>query len=260
MVVFFDIDGTVVDNDTQVIPESAVRAVAALRQRGHIPVVNTGRPYSHIDPRIRAMDFSAYICACGMEILLGDRWLTRQQPAPEVCRAVRDAVRQCRMQVLYEADAGRILTDGQWSAHPAAVKEAAQMTAKGFEVREIDSLPEPQFMKLVNFETPESHREEYLRLTAPWFDCIDRVTLLELVLKGCSKAGGMALLLEHLGISREDTLAIGDSTNDLPMFRAAKHTVCMGNGMEELKREAEYITASVLEDGLEKALRHFGLL
>lgn len=260
MVVFFDIDGTIVDDETQIIPESAIRAVAKLRQNGHIPVVNTGRPYSHIDPRVREMDFAGYVCACGMEILLDGQWLTRQHPSVEICRAVRDAVRGCRMQVVYEADDGMILTDGGWSTHPSAVKEAKRMAAKGFTVRELDTLPEPCFMKLVNFETPESQREEYLRCTAPWFDCIDRITLLELVLKGCSKAGGMEILLNHLGASKENSLAIGDSTNDLPMFAAAKHTVCMGGGMEALKARAEYITAPVLEDGIEMALNHFGLI
>ena len=67
-------------------------------------------------------------------------------------------------------------------------------------------------------------------------------------------------LLRHLGISRGDTLAIGDSTNDRPMFAAAGHTACMGEGMEELKREAEFITAGVMDDGIEKALKHFGLI
>ena len=70
----------------------------------------------------------------------------------------------------------------------------------------------------------------------------------------------MRELLKHLGIPKEQTLAIGDSTNDIPMFEVAEHTVCMGNGMEELKDRAEYITASVLEDGIEKALRHYGLI
>ena len=134
------------------------------------------------------------------------------------------------------------------------------MAAKGFTVRELDTLPEPKFMKLVNFETPESRREEYLRRTAPWFDCIDRITLLELVLKGCSKAAGMEALLHHLGAAKEDTLAIGDSTNDLPMFSVAGHTVCLGGGMAELKAVSEHITDTVMNDGIEKALKHFGLI
>ena len=70
----------------------------------------------------------------------------------------------------------------------------------------------------------------------------------------------MERLLEALGASREEVLAIGDSTNDLPMFSVAKHTVCMGNGMQQLKDRAEFVTDSLLNDGIEKALQHFHLL
>ena len=84
--------------------------------------------------------------------------------------------------------------------------------------------------------------------------------ILVLVLKGVSKAGGMEELLSALGLPREQTLAIGDSTNDLPMFRIARHTACLGGGMRELKEVSEFVTAPVLEDGIEKALMHFGLI
>jgi hydroxymethylpyrimidine pyrophosphatase-like HAD family hydrolase len=70
----------------------------------------------------------------------------------------------------------------------------------------------------------------------------------------------MEALLQHLGVQKEDTMAIGDSTNDLPMFEVAGHTVCMGGGMDELKAQAEFITDTVMNDGIEKALKHFGLL
>ena len=93
------------------------------------------------------------------------------------------------------------------------------------------------------------------------FTLIDRGnTMVEMVMKGCSKAGGMMALLEHLGVDKDNTMAIGDSTNDLPMFSVAGHTVCLGGGMDELKAEAEYITDTVMNDGVEKALHHFGLL
>ena len=42
MVVFFDIDGTVVDYETQIIPESAAEAIRLLKKNGHLPIVNTG--------------------------------------------------------------------------------------------------------------------------------------------------------------------------------------------------------------------------
>ena len=262
MVVFFDIDGTIVDDDTQIIPESAVRAVERLRQNGHLAVVNTGRPYSHIDPRVRGMDFGGWVCGCGMEILVDGKWLLRRHPEDSVCLAVRDAVRECGMQVLYEGrDNGTIYADGQLSTHPKLAAEANRMIAKGFPVVEIDTLPVPRFMKGVTYDCDGCRREEFLARISPWFDCIDRGnTMVEMVLQGSSKAGGMLQLLELLGLPREDTLAIGDSTNDLPMFAVARHTACMGNGMQQLKEQAEFVTASVLDDGIEKALRHYGLI
>ena len=116
-------------------------------------------------------------------------------------------------------------------------------------------------MKFITFDVPDSRREEFIRRITPWYDVTERGnTMLELVLKGCSKAGGMLELLDHLGLPREQTLAIGDSTNDLPMFRVAAHGICLGGGMEELKQVAEYVTSTVLEDGLYKGLAHYGLL
>ena len=53
MVVFFDIDGTVMDYETQIIPESAVEAIRLLKKNGHLPIVNTGRPIGHVDPRVQ---------------------------------------------------------------------------------------------------------------------------------------------------------------------------------------------------------------
>lgn len=261
MVIFFDIDGTIIDDSTQIIPPSAIRAVEQLGKNGHLAVVNTGRPYSHIDPRIREMAFGGWICGCGMEILLDGNWVVRRMPDADICRQVRDAVRDCRMQVLYEAQEGAIYTDGELSTHPRQAEEARRMREKGFTVAELDTLPEPRFMKFVTYDGPDSRREEFIRRVSPWFDCIDRGnTMIELVLKGCSKAGGMLELLSHLGLPREQTYAIGDSTNDLPMFRVAAHGICLGGGMQELKDAAEYVTATVLEDGLEKGLAHFGLL
>ncbi len=135
------------------------------------------------------------------------------------------------------------------------------MIINGFPVREFDPGETPDFIKLVTYDTPGCCRKEFLEEMEKHYTCIDRGgTMLELVLKGCSKGAGMTCLLEKLGILRDQVLAIGDSTNDLPMFALAGHTVCMGGGMEELKAQAEYVTAPVLENGIEKALSHFGLI
>ncbi len=261
MVVFFDIDGTIVDDATQVIPDSTLRAVTRLSEKGHIPVVNTGRPFSHIDPRVRSMAFRGWVCGCGMEIRLGDKWLSRRRPSAEVRRETVEAASQTGMAALYEADDGAILLEKGGKRHPNGEKEAARMIQKGFPVVEFDPGEVPEFIKLVTYDTPGCRRAEFLSRMEKHYTCIDRGgTMLELVLRGCSKGAGMTHLLEELGADRDQVLAIGDSTNDLPMFALAGHTVCMGGGMEALKAQSEFVTAPVLEDGIEKALKHFGLI
>lgn len=261
MVVFFDIDGTIVDTKSLIIPESAVRAIEELGKNGHLAVVNTGRPYAHIDPRVRAMPFAGFICACGMELRLEDDWVFRKYPDQELRRYLLTAIRECGMQTMLEPDCGTMIVDGEYSIHPLHLREAEQMRSKGFDVRDVSEYEELPFIKGITYDWPGCDREGFLRRLEPYFDCILREnTMIEFVLKGCSKADGMLALLQHLGISQEDTLAIGDSTNDLPMFSVAKHTACMGNGMEEAKAVAEFVTADLLDDGIEKALRHYGLI
>ena len=62
---------------------------------------------------------------------------------------------------------------------------------------------------------------------------------------------GLALqqLAGHLGIGREQILAIGDNENDLGMFRAAGIAVAMGNATDASKQAADLITAGNSEDG-----------
>ena len=85
-------------------------------------------------------------------------------------------------------------------------------------------------------------------------------TMIEYSKRGNTKAKGMERLLEALHIPRAETFAIGDSENDLPMFAVAGTTICMGDGMENLKKAADHITDPVLGDGVFHALRHFGLI
>ena len=260
MVIFFDIDGTIVDEASQIIPSSTVEAISALRQQGHTPIINTGRPYSHLDPRVRAMPFAGWVCSGGMEGYVNGQWLQKLHMSPELSRQVIQTVRECRMQVIFEVEGGFLL-DGDLSTCPRVVHETAQMVKKGFSVWQTSQVSDPQIIKFVTFDGPDSRRAEFVAFMQQYFLCIDRGNgMMEFVQKGCSKAAGMELMLQHLGAAKEDTYAIGDSTNDVTMFRIAGHAICMGNGMDEAKAEAEYITDTVLNDGIAKALQHYDLI
>ncbi|MFD8840830.1 HAD family hydrolase [Streptomyces pseudogriseolus] len=66
---------------------------------------------------------------------------------------------------------------------------------------------------------------------------------------GVTKATGLALAAEHLGLRPEDTIAFGDMPNDVPMLRWAGHGVAMANAHPELKAVADEVTSSKAERG-----------
>lgn len=261
MVIFFDIDGTIIDDKTHEIPPSAIRAVEQLKENGHIPIINTGRPFFQVDPRVKGMAFRGFACGCGMEVLLDGNWLVRQKPGPALRQRSVEASRQYKMCSFYETQDGGILLDGAHSVHSIMSKEVERLRRAGFPIHHLEDEGEPDFVKFVTFAGEGGDVEGFKRAMEEDYTITDRENgMYELVLKGFSKAAGMELILRHLGADAAHTLAIGDSTNDLPMFRLAKHTVCMGGGMDEVKKMCDFVTAPVMEDGIEKALTHFGLI
>ena len=68
------------------------------------------------------------------------------------------------------------------------------------------------------------------------------------------------MLQEKLGVSKEETMAFGDGGNDIGMLRHAGIGIAMGNAKDDVKASADYVTTSVDEDGIFKALKHFGVI
>lgn len=260
MVIFFDIDGTLVDDKTQIIPDSAVEAIGALVAAGHVPVVNTGRPYSHVDQRIRDLPFAGFICAGGQEVLLQGCWLKKQTVPTEWMPEMIQLVRENNLQVVYEADGGFYL-DGEYSSkHPEIEIQSDLVRRNGCFIRDVSEGITDPVVKFCAFDHPGCNRMALVEKLQDRFEYINRRGMAEFLLKGNSKAAGMELVLQELNCPREQTMAFGDSGNDLPMLRAVAIGVCMGNGVEEAKNAADFVTKSVLEDGVVHALRHFGLI
>ncbi|HUV94315.1 MAG TPA: Cof-type HAD-IIB family hydrolase [Anaerolineae bacterium] len=76
---------------------------------------------------------------------------------------------------------------------------------------------------------------------------------------GADKGTALAWVAERLGISREETMAIGDSGNDAGMIAWAGLGVAMGNASAEAKSVADYVAPSVDDDGLAQAIERFCL-
>jgi hydroxymethylpyrimidine pyrophosphatase-like HAD family hydrolase len=67
---------------------------------------------------------------------------------------------------------------------------------------------------------------------------------------GITKATGLALAAEHLGLSPRETIAFGDMPNDIPLFDWAAYGVAMANAHPELTAVADEVTLSNEDDGI----------
>ena len=74
-----------------------------------------------------------------------------------------------------------------------------------------------------------------------------------------SKATAMEAVRAKLGPAWR-TMAVGDSDNDLPTLHAADISVAMGNGNENAKAAATWVTTTIGDRGLWNAFKHFGLI
>ena len=79
----------------------------------------------------------------------------------------------------------------------------------------------------------------------------------DITMKSADKGMGLSAIIARHGIKPEETMAFGDGGNDMSIIRKAGVGIAMGNANEPLKNAADYITDSVDEDGLYKALEYW---
>ncbi|QHZ52059.1 sugar-phosphatase [Paenibacillus larvae] len=97
---------------------------------------------------------------------------------------------------------------------------------------------------------PQSVKEAYTIVqSSPFF--------LEFLNKRAHKGEGVKKLAEHLGISREEIICVGDAGNDLHMIEYAGLGVAMGNAFNEIKHAADFITKTNNEDGVAHVIETF---
>jgi Cof subfamily protein (haloacid dehalogenase superfamily) len=74
-----------------------------------------------------------------------------------------------------------------------------------------------------------------------------------------NKGKALIHVAERLNIPLEETLALGDGSNDIPMFEVAGISVAMANARDVVKRHADFLTASNNDGGVARAIEKYVL-
>lgn len=263
-VLFFDIDGTVVSDITKKVPKSACRVLKQAKENGHMLFINTGRTMSRIVPELKELPFDGFLCGCGIyltyhEEVFFEKYLPQQFP-----KQVIDMARKCNVDGVFEsAENVYYFSEKSRFANLEKVKERLIEEGLG-ENRFVEQYIEREgkaFDKMFIKTDERSDKERFLKFVSQEMDVIDRENgAYECIPKGFSKATAMEMVCEKFGIDRENTYAFGDSSNDIPMFEFAKHTIAMGCHSVLIEPYTEFITKTVEDDGIEYAMKHYGLI
>lgn len=261
-IIFFDIDGTIMDANGG-IPSSAILTIRQLRSRGHLCIINTGRPYIDLDPSLFDIGFDGLICTCGQHIIFHGKELLCDGFSPAASTFLMELGRKCRMDMYYESKTGVWLEryDTQRELAPELLLSLSRFVRRGISVTSPQGIPGFHFDKLCISYTQDSLLSEFLTGAAPYCEPIDRGGgMYELPKKGYSKGTGCRFMANALHIPLEDCFAIGDSTNDVSMLECVGHPLVMGTAPRSVQQIAEYVTDALAADGLYHAMRHTGLI
>lgn len=108
---------------------------------------------------------------------------------------------------------------------------------------------EPEKIDRFEKELPEIFPDLYIVKSTPYF--------LEFSNKEASKSCAVRFLQNYWNLNQDEILTIGDQNNDIELLKAGGVKVAMGNATEELKKQADYITDTVYNDGFVKAIEKY---
>jgi len=260
--VFFDIDGTLYDFKTG-ISSSTKEAIRLLREKGHYAFICTGRSKACLyESEVVEMEFDGIIAACGTHIMMNDENILKEELSPELLEKTVQIIKEHQMDPVFEGE------NYLYYDHKRFVEELKDPFMIGMEAsipERMHDLPEDISQMHANkycvfFRELDAGNEGVKKLEEDYTIIHIHDRLKEIIPKGFNKATGIEFVCRRLGIRREDTYAFGDSANDIDMLKAVGCGIAMGNASPAAKAAADYVTAGILEDGIQKGLRYFGLI
>ena len=274
--VFFDIDGTLV-NDRKSVLKSTKEAIKIVKDQGVLVGVATGRGPFFVKDLMDDLDLDFAVTYNGQYIFNKERVLFA---SPIDKRSLRQVIayakknrKEIAMGTRQDVIGSRIMSFGLSPLSQLVSRFVPKfltrtvshsfnrMVSKALPQKEADLLDlinQPIYQVLMLMTPEESNQAasefEYLKFTR------SNPFAADIINQGNSKLEGIRRVGKEYGFDLNQVMAFGDSDNDLEMLAGVGMSVAMGNGSSSVKEVAKHITTSNQEDGIHKALEHFGVL
>lgn len=254
-IIFFDIDGTLLDSNKQ-LPDSTKRSIEQLKRDGHIVAIATGRAPFMFHDLLQELELDTYVSYNGQYVVLKNEVIfTNPLQMDSLVDLTKEALER---------------------KHPVVFMDHEDMKAnvpehpyidESFLTLKIKQHPtyDPHYYQGRNLYQSllfcEEGEEVYYENKYKDFHFIRWHPLsVDIVPSDGSKAVGISKMIDLLNIDPANVYAFGDGLNDMDMLENVENSIAMGNALDEVKAKAKYITKSVDEEGIYHGLKAFGLL
>lgn len=256
-----DVDGTLL-NDEREISKRTLAALLKVQQMGVRIVLASGRPTYGLIPLAKTLELGNYggfvLSYNGCQIIKAQNGeiLFERRINPEMLPYLEKKARKNGFAIFTYHD-DTLITDSPDNEY---IKNEALLN-------NLKIIKEDEFSTAIDFAPCkcmlvsdkekaliglEQHWEKRLAGTLDAFR--SEPYFLEVVPCGVNKANTLGALLEHLGVTREEVIAVGDGVCDVTMLQLAGMGVAMGHSQDSVKVCADYVTASNEEDGVALAV------
>ena len=274
--VFFDIDGTLV-NDRKSVLKSTKEAIKIVKEQGVLVGVATGRGPFFVKDLMDDLDLDFAVTYNGQYIFNKDRVLfaspidkgsLRQiisyakANQKEIAMGTRQAVVGSRIMSFGLSPLSQLVSRFVPKFLTRTISNSFnRMVSKAVPQKEedlLDLINQPIYQVLM-LMTPEESNQAAIELDHLKFTRSNPFAA-DIINQGNSKLEGIRRVGKEYGFDLNQVMAFGDSDNDLEMLAGVGMSVAMGNGSSSVKEVAKHITTSNQEGGIHKALEYFGVL
>ncbi|MCI9092855.1 MAG: HAD family hydrolase [Coprobacillus sp.] len=276
-IIFLDVDGTLIDYEAK-LPASAAKAVDEARANGHKVYICTGCSKAEIAQR-NLCDLDGMIGGNGAYVEDNDHVVMHQGLSKEEVKRIVDWCNERHLGFYLEANSGMYCNDYMLEQGPETMIKYAQ--GKGADLTQATVSANSFVNSFIHLKGEELYREDVNKISfilSQYQDHLDSKKEFptleantwggkgELALfgdlgpTGITKKHAIEVLLDYLDADVKDTISFGDAKIDLSMFELCAYNVAMGNGGEEIKEAADYVTTDVNDDGLYNAFKYLKLI
>lgn len=243
-IIFFDIDGTLIDMNKKVMTKRIEETLIRLKQKKIIICIATGKPLKSV-PHLPNVEIDAFLTFNGSYCCTKNEIIHKNPIPPSDVQTIIENAKRIHRPVSI-ASATRIGANGkdQDLIDYFAISNQSVEIAEDF-----DDLGKEDIYQIMM----GCHKEEYdqvlhdvkgAKITAWWSRAVD------IIPSNGGKGSGVEKVLDYYHLKKEDAIAFGDGTSDIEMLQAVGTGVAMGNATKDVKDIADDICESVAEDGI----------